>query len=81
MQLTISAEAKKTQRNFHHAREFFLKTMLASIVLLSLVVFQKSNPPLLFEEMFDVAEYQEGEINDCKSVCWLYYWSDCSSNH
>lgn len=45
MQLTILAEAKKTQRNFHHAREFFLKTMLASIVLLSLVVFQKSNPP------------------------------------
>ncbi|EGV08359.1 hypothetical protein [Streptococcus constellatus] len=25
MQLTISAEAKKTQRNFHHAREIFPK--------------------------------------------------------
>lgn len=45
MQLTILAEAKKTQRNFHHAREFFLKIMFALVVLLSLVVFQKSKTP------------------------------------
>ena len=38
MKLMISAEDKKSQRDFHYALEFSGKTVLASVVLVSLAV-------------------------------------------